>query len=149
MAILLDTNVLVRLANAADASFAVALDAVTTLHGRSEIIHITAQNLIEFRSVATRPLSMNGLGFDSLKAEIQAAEFEAAFPLLPETPEIFLAWKSLIGATGAIGKQVHDARLVAVCHAHRISHLMTFNVGHFARYAACAPGVTVINPRAV
>ena len=149
MAILLDTNVLVRLANAGDASFAVALHAVTALHGRRETIHITAQNLVEFRSVATRPLSMNGLGFDGLKAENEAAEFEATFPLLPETPKIFLAWKSLIGATGAIGKQVHDARLVAVCHAHQISQLMTFNVGHFARYAAFAPGVTVIDPRTV
>lgn len=48
-----------------------------------------------------------------------------------------------------VGKQVHDARLVAVCHVHRVTHLLTFNIGHFARLAAAPPGVVVLDPRAV
>ena len=42
------------------------------------------------------------------------------------------AWKALVNALGVIGKQVHDARLVAVCHVHAVTHLLTFNVAHGA-----------------
>ncbi len=48
-----------------------------------------------------------------------------------------------------IGKEVHDARLVAVCHVHKVSHLLTFNVAHFARMAAFAPGIVVVDPASV
>jgi hypothetical protein len=66
---------------------------------------------------------------------------EAAFPLLAETPDIYPAWKAIVGALGVVGKQVHDARLVAVCHVHHAMHRLTFNVNHFARLAAPPPGV--------
>ena len=79
----------------------------------------------------------------------QSAGFEAVFPLLPETPDIFPAWKALVGALGIIGKQVHDARLVAVCHVHAVTHLLTFNVAHFVRMAGSGPGVVVVDPASV
>ena len=149
MAFLLDTNILVRLANVADAFYPVADRAVAKLHQRGELLHITPQNLIEFRNVATRPLGGNGLGLSATAAEAKAAVFEAAFPLLPETPDIYPAWKALVAAAGVIGKQVHDARLVAVCHIYRISHLLTFNAPHFAPLAGFAPGVVVVHPATV
>ena len=62
MAHLIDTNILVRLANIADASHAVAVRAVLELHRRGEALHLTAQVRIEFRNVATRPKTVNGLG---------------------------------------------------------------------------------------
>ena len=55
MAHLLDTSILSRLANAADTQFAIASHAVTELHRRGEVLHITPQNLVEFRNMATRP----------------------------------------------------------------------------------------------
>src|SRR5689334_6800939 len=69
MAHLLDTNVLVRLANAADARHAVAAKAVLELHRRGEMLHLTAQNLIEFRNTATRPMTVNGLGLSIADTE--------------------------------------------------------------------------------
>ena len=133
---LLDTNVLVRLANIRDASHAVAVRAVTGLHGRGDLLRITAQNLVEFRGVATRPKSSNGLGHTPQDAEAKAADFEGLFPLLPETPGIFPAWKALVEEAAVVGKQVHDARLVAVCYDHELTQLLTFNVRHFSRLAA-------------
>ncbi len=50
---------------------------------------------------------------------------------------------------GIIGKQVHDARLVAVCHVHGVTHLLTFNVGHFVRMAGFGPGLVVVDPTRV
>ena len=149
MAFLLDTNVLVRLANAADARHAVAARAVLELHRRGESLHITPQVLVEFRNVATRPAAVNGLGFSTVDAEAEAAGFEATFPLLAETPDIYPAWKAVVGATGVVGKQVHDARLVAVCHVYGVSHLLTFNGAHFTRLAEFGPGVAVVDPASV
>ena len=149
MAHLVDTSVLCRLANGSDALFATASQAVAELHRRGEVLHVTSQNLVEFRGTATRPIAVNGLGLAPVDAETLAATFAARFPLLPETPDIYPAWKALVEALDVIGKQVHDARLVAVCHVHGVSHLLTFNVGHFTRLAACGPSLTVIDPATV
>lgn len=146
MAVLLDTNVLARLANTADAAYSTATRAVVELHRQGEILHVTAQNLVEFRNVATRRQAQNGLGLSVAEAAAKAAIFEAAFPLLADTPDIFPAWKALVDALDITGKQVHDARLVAVCHVHRVSHLLTFNTAHFGRLSANPPGLVVLDP---
>ena len=66
--------------------------------------------------------------------------------MLADTPDIYTSWKALVGALGVIGKQVHDARLVAVCHVHQVTHLLTFNVAHFRSMASFGPGLVVIDP---
>ena len=146
MPILLDTNILVRLSNAVDTQYATADRAVRDLHRCGEELLIVPQNLIEFRNVATRPIKVNGLGLSAAEAELSAARFEAQFPLLPETPDFFPAWKAIVQSLGIIGKQVHDARLVAACHVHAVTHLLTFNTPHFARMAGFGPGLIVIHP---
>jgi len=141
--------VLIRLANAADSSHAVAARAVVELHRRGEVLHLTPQNLVEFRAVATRPTGVNGLGLSPQEAEQKAALFEKAFPLLAESPDIFPEWKALVVALGVVGKQVHDARLLAVCHVHGVARILTFNVGHFTRLAGFGPAVSVVDPSRV
>ncbi|HUG89567.1 MAG TPA: type II toxin-antitoxin system VapC family toxin [Planctomycetaceae bacterium] len=149
MAYLVDTTILGRLANAGDAQHVVAARAVLELHRRGEVLHVTPQVMVEFRNVATRPVTVNGLGLSTVDTEALATTFEARFPLLAETPDIYPAWKGLVGAQGVIGKQVHDARLVAVCHVYAISHVLTFNIAHFARLAGFSPGVVVVDPASV
>jgi hypothetical protein len=119
------------------------------LHRRGEALHVTPQVMVEFRSVATRPVAVNGLGLSAVDTETQAGAFEARFPLLAETPAIYPAWKALVGALGVIGKQVHDARLVAVCHVYGVTHLLTFNMAHFVRMAGFGPGLIVTDPATV
>jgi predicted nucleic acid-binding protein len=149
VAYLLDTSILTRLANTAEARHAVATRAVLELHRRGDVLYITPQVLVEFRNVATRPVAVNGLGLSAVDAEAHAATFEARFPLVVETPDVYPAWKALVGALGVIGKQVHDSRLVAVCHVHGLTHLLTFNVSHFVRMAGFGPGVVVVDPATV
>ncbi len=149
MAFLADTSILARLANTSDAHHAIARRAIIELHRRGETVHAAPQNLVEFRNCATRPVAANGLGLSAADAEARADEFEALFPLLPETPEIYLVWKTLAHDSGVIGRQVHDARLVAICHVHRIERILTFNARHFARFAGLGPGITVVEPHAV
>lgn len=149
MAYLVDTSILARLSNTADAQHAVGVGAVVELHRRGEVLHVTPQVLVEFRNVATRPTALNGLGLSTADAAAQATGFEAAFPLLMETPDIYPAWKALVEGLGIVGKQVHDARLMAVCDVHRVTHLLTFNISHFARMAGFGPGVIVVDPKNV
>jgi predicted nucleic acid-binding protein len=149
VAYLVDTSLLARLANSSDAQHSVAVGAVLELHRFGEILHITPQMLIEFRNVATRSTNLNGLGLSTADAETQTAGFESLFPLLADTPDIYPAWKGIVEALGVIGKQVHDARLMAMCHVHGLTHLLTFNFIHFARLAAIGPGIVVVDPHNV
>jgi predicted nucleic acid-binding protein len=149
MAILLDTSILGRLANRSDVAHGLAQAAIAKLHQRGEVLHVTAQNLVEFRNFATRAVSANGLGLHSSSAAALAATFESAFLLLEETPAIYPAWRTLVDVLGVVGKQVHDARLVAVCHVHGVTHLLTFNVAHFARLAVASPGIVIFDPATV
>ncbi len=146
MAYLVDTSILVRLANRADPSCAIADGAIVELHRRGELLHLTPQNLIEFRNVATRPAAVNGLGLPVLTVETLAAGYELLFPVLAETPDIFPAWKSLASRVGVIGKQVHDARLAAVCQVHNLSHILTFNAPHFLTLAGFLANLHVVHP---
>lgn len=149
MAYLIDTSILMRLANVTDPAHLVSARAVVESHRRGEMLHITPQVLIEFRNAATRPKSANGAGLPIADAEAHAGTFEAKFPLRVETPDIYPAWKAIVVTLGVIGKQVHDARLVAVCHVHGVTHLLTFNVAHFGRMAAIGPGIIGVDPPTV
>jgi hypothetical protein len=55
----------------------------------------------------------------------------------------------LVEKLGVIGRQVYDARLLAVCHAHAVTHLLTFDVAHFRRLTGFGPAVTVVDPATV
>lgn len=141
-----DTPLLVRSVNSSDALHDVAMRSLTTLHLRGASLCIAPQNLIEFRNVATRPTNANGLGYSIALAEEKAEEFEALFTLLEDNAAIYPAWKRLVHDAEVAGKQVHDARLAAVCLAHGVSSLLTFNLRHFARFTPHIPGFTLIDP---
>jgi predicted nucleic acid-binding protein len=149
MAYLIDTTILGCLANTRDVQHAMTARAVLELHRRGEVLHVPPQVMVEFRNVATRPMAVNGLGLSTADTEALAVIFEARFPLLAETPDIYPAWKALVGAMAVVGKQVHDARLVAVCHVHAVTHVLTFNVAHFARLAGFGSGVVVVDPASI
>lgn len=122
MGFLIDTSVLMRVANATDEKQALSINAIEVLRDRGDGPPCVApQNLIEFRNASTRPTAENGMGLTPGQAATLIAEFEARFTLLLETPEIYPAWKALVAAPGVIGKQVHDARLVAACQPHRFN----------------------------
>lgn len=150
MSVLLDSSLFGRFANSADPDHSIAVQSARRLELAGETVFITPQNLIEFRSFATRPTALNGLGMTAAQADVEAAKFEATFAMLPDGPDIFPAWKFIVTSLGVVGKQVHDARLAAVCQVHLIDKLLTFNVGHFTRLAsATRPKLAVIHPRTV
>jgi predicted nucleic acid-binding protein len=139
---LLDTNILLRLVDRVSTYHSAALLAVMRLLSAGYEVYITAQNLIEFWSVVTRPLTANGFGWDVTRAHSEVDALRDRFPLIEDTPDIFVRWLQLVVAVGVNGRQVHDARLVAVMEAHAITHLLSFNVDDFRRYRS----ITVIHP---
>ncbi len=66
---LLDTNLLLRFCDSASAQHSVAVNAIEVLLKRGEQIFLTAQNLIEFWAVATRPKAANGFDWTPQQTE--------------------------------------------------------------------------------
>lgn len=135
---LLDTNVLLRAAAPKSAHHAAAVEAIKRLLAGGNELLLAPQVLVEFWSVATRPVEVNGYGWSVKEAEAKVAELLRQFPLLPETPAVFPEWLRLVSQLGTIGKQVHDARLVALLNIHGVPHLLTFNVADFRPYGTLA-----------
>ena len=79
------------------------------------------------------------------QATAELSRVQPLFPLLTDTPAIFAEWQRLVTAHGVMGRNAHDARLVAAMNVHGLTHLLTFNTGHFTRY----PGITALNPAVV
>jgi predicted nucleic acid-binding protein len=142
---LVDTNLLLRLADPSAAHHPLAVDALTTLRAQGVILYLTPQCIIEFWGVATRPVNVNGLAMTPAAADAELRRLEHFFAVLPDTPQIFEQWRRLALAIGVSGRQVHDARLAAVMLAHGVTHILRFNPGDFTRY----PGITVVHPREV
>ena len=143
MSYLADTNVAARRVLPADPQYGVVVNAIDRLREQGEIIYITPQVLVEFHALATRPLEANGLGLSVAQASAQTKMIEAVFPLLPEIPAIYPALRNLVDIYEVVGRQIYDARLVAVMQAYGITHLLTMNPTHFRRFTS----ITVIEPK--
>ena len=114
MTTLADTSILLRLPNTDDARYLVTQYALQTLRTRGESAVVARQNFVEFRCVAARPISVNGLGMSSEQSETELDRLEKIFPRLPELDDVYAEWRRLCRLAGVAGTQVHDTRLVAV-----------------------------------
>lgn len=142
MQILVDSNILLRLVNAADPQFQLAWDAARKLHLRQDQLCVVPQNIYEFWSVGTRPANMNGLGLTAVTVQTEIGKLRSFFHRLEETPAVFVEWEKLVVLHSIVGKNVHDTRLVAAMMVHGITHLLTFNKQDFQRYT----NITVLTP---
>lgn len=139
---LADTNVLLRSVDPLSPQHRAASQAIGHTLSRGNQVYLTAQNLVEFWAVVTRPIAANGLGWTVERAATEVATLRSQFPLLLETPDIFPQWLELVKNHHLAGKRVHDARLAAVMLVHGVTHLLTFNDDHFRIF----PDLVVINP---
>jgi predicted nucleic acid-binding protein len=149
MACLADTNVAARWVLPDDPQHELVNRAVSALRARGEGVYVTPQNLLEFHALATRPLDANGLGMTSAEARAKAQEIEAVFPLLPDTAAVYPLWCELVDRHGVLGRQVYDARLVAVMLAHGVTRLLTLNPSHFGRFReieVLQPAEVIVGP---
>lgn len=143
-ACLLDTNVLIRFADAADPLHEAARRAVAS-NRRTYDLKVTAQNLIETWNVMTRPRERNGFGQSVAQAETHLALLERLFHRLIDPPNVYDTWRDLVVRFEVSGVQVHDAKIVAIMLGCDVSKILTFDVRDFARYSAV--GVEALDPR--
>ena len=64
------------------------------------------------------------------------------FRLADEPSDLFRRWRQLVEKYKVKGKQVHDARLVAIMIEGGVDRILTFNVDDFRRY----PDITAVSP---
>jgi predicted nucleic acid-binding protein len=135
MKILVDTNVLTRMAEPGHAQNRIAADAIEALGRQGHELAIVPQVLYEFWSVCTRPLSANGLGRSVDEAIAEIAKIKSFFRLLAETPSVLAEWESRVSAFRIIGRDAHDAHLVSAMVVHGMTHILTFNAHDFRRFS--------------
>jgi len=94
MPYVLDTCILARRVLAADPLYPVASRAVDALLRSGEELLVTPQVLMEYRSIATRPMSASGLGLTPQQAGAETDLIEQAFGILPDQPGICAVWRA-------------------------------------------------------
>lgn len=145
MRVLLDTNVLCRLAQKGHPLRSAAEDAILKVREDGHEPCLVPQVLYEYWVVATRPAAENGLEMAPADVDEAIDLWLELFALLRDERGIFSQWRELVRQCDVKGKSAHDARLVAAMKRHGLQHLLTFNVADFQRYK----GIELINARTV
>ena len=144
MIYLVDTNILLRFGDRTHPLHSRVRAAVRILRAEGHRLRATPQNCVEFWNVATRPTDKNGLGLEPADADRLLRFVERLFPMLQDVPAVYPQWRQLVVAFGVSGVQVHDARLAAAMRVYNVTHILTFNVIDFVRYAAL--GIVAVDP---
>ena len=145
MRILLDTNILGRLAQPRQAEHSPTVLAVENLLRGDHELRLVPQVMYAFWAIATRRSEDNGLGLTVEQAVTELDQFRLVFPPLRDERGILEPWQELVTTHRVQGKSAHDARLVAAMKRHGLTHLLTFNPADFKRY----PGIVILDPKAV
>jgi predicted nucleic acid-binding protein len=131
---LIDSNILLLWARPSLPSYPKIAEAMKSLARRKVDLCYTSQNLGEFWNPCTRPSDRNGFGLSPDQTHKRARSFERRLGLLPESLLVHQEWRRLLIQYQVSGVQVHDARLVAAMHVHKIGQILTLNVKDFARF---------------
>ncbi len=145
MKVLLDTNILVRLAVSAHPTHTDAVAAVHKIRQRGDQPAIVPQVLYEYWVVATRPTSQNGLGLTPSDARQAIDEFLKSIILLRDERGIFANWLADVTDLAISGKRAHDARMVAAMQRHGLQQIVSFNKSDFSDF----PNIAVFAPNEV
>ncbi|HUO09755.1 MAG TPA: type II toxin-antitoxin system VapC family toxin [Phycisphaerae bacterium] len=137
--ILVDTNVLLRIADPISSDCKPARASIKTLRHRGVELVIARQTIYEFWAVATRPagkppLGSNGLGMSANSADQWLSYALRAVKVLPDPADLPNRWRTIVRSFNVLGIKSHDARLVAVMQAYNITQLLTFNTADFKRF---------------
>ncbi len=131
--IVLDANILLRLADNKDPKHEMTVGAVFR-HARTDQLVIVAQSLYEFWAVATRSTAGNGLGMDIARVDRWIERYRRMFPLVADSAQVVDQWQALVRKHKVTGVQAHDARYVGTMLVHGIPKLMTYNIKHFRKF---------------
>ena len=135
----LDTNVLLRLARSSDPEYEECRRATRALVLRHVNIFILPQNLVELWAVATRPVEARGFGYTPEQTNLIISDLLNSYALLPETEEVFAAWRELVASHRVTRKRAHDAKIAALLKVSEIKYLVTYNLSDFKSFTHLEP----------
>jgi predicted nucleic acid-binding protein len=143
-AILLDTNILLRAAARDEAEHSIVSAALDSLISQNTKLFTCSQNLYEMWVVLTRPREANGYGLSTSETARLLREVIRSFP---DTFGVSRSYREgglrLSLRYDVKGKQVHDARLVALMKSENIYYILTLNKSDFVRFQ---PEIMPIHP---
>ncbi len=143
MRILLDTNIVLRLAQPSHSMHSVTRQAIVAFDYANVEMCLVPQVLYEFWSTATRPTGLpNGLGLPVSEVAQTLGELIDSYEFLDDDTGLFDRWRTLVATHAVQGKPSHDARFVAAMMGHGITNFLTFNTTDFTRYK----NITVLSP---
>jgi len=136
---ILDTNILLRASDSNSNQYSLAKNAVYHLLSRNNQCFLTTQILIEFWVVSTRPIEVNGFGWNSERTEKQVNQLISEFTVLSETPDtlshwlkiVTNYWLKIVTNYKITGKRTHDMRILALMRTYEIHYILTFNPKDF------------------
>jgi len=134
-AVLVDTNVLLSATVPLRSLHRAALAVFNDWPNQGIILATSAQVFREYLVVATRPVEANGLGFGSEDALGNVAAFQGRIRLLQDNEQTWDRLRFLVSSYRCLGKQIHDANLVATALASGVTRLVTANGGDFSRFS--------------
>lgn len=141
-AVLVDTNVLLSATVPLRPLHHAALIVLNDWPNQGISLAVSTQVIREYLVVATRPAEVNGLGLGTEDALANVAAFGGRMRLLPEGEQSWNRLRALVASHRCLGKQIHDANLVATALASGVTRLVTANAGDFSRFS---PEVDIVD----
>lgn len=135
MRILVDTNIIIRLAQPHNPLRPEIVSALQKLSAASHELCVVPQVFYEYWVVATRPVENNGLGMATAVVQQSVLLLLQDFTLIGDMAGLFEEWLDLVAMHDVKGRNAHDARLAAAMKQHSVLRLLTYNAGDFKRYA--------------
>lgn len=134
MKVLLDTNILVRLCVSDDPKYLDVQKAILNLVSKDYELCVVPQVFYELWHVSTRPVEANGLGLSVAKVKLAIETFESMFTMLRDERTVYANWLRIVSHFKVLGRNSHDARLVAAMDRHGITQLLTLDGRDFNRF---------------
>ena len=144
MVVLVDTNILIAITSRRSPGYPDVEAAVKILRQQNTQLVISSQNAIEYWAVCTRPAEHNGFGLSIERAQNELSYIERNYSVIKDLPAVYEAWRGLVSSHEISGRQVHDARLIAVMLVYGIDRILTLNGADFRRFADI--GISVLTP---
>ena len=124
-AFFLDTNVLLSATDKSRSSHPAALSLFEYVSQGGGHLVWSGQVIREYLVVATRPLSVNGLGLDPSAASHNVERLSKRLTLLEEGTDVSNRLRRLVERFELKGKRIHDANVVATMLAAGVTKLVT------------------------
>ncbi|HAZ46089.1 MAG TPA: VapC toxin family PIN domain ribonuclease [Cyanobacteria bacterium UBA11369] len=143
--VFIDTNIFVYAATNQSPFHQAALQAIQRLYDSSVEVWISRQILREYLAILSRPQPFtNPLPVATLIEDVRL--FQTRFRIAEDDPQVMERLLTLMGQIPMVGRQVHDANIVATMLVYGISQLLTNNVDDFNRFSEFITVLPLVQP---